>query len=113
MVVAGESSVLAGWAASDMGDSATARNFYDTAMKAAAEAADPAIAACALAYRSYIPSTKGAHGRSRVLLTTALEAVSEKNSPATVAWIAARHAEESASLGDKAEALKSWGRATE
>jgi hypothetical protein len=113
IVAAGESSVLAGWTASDTGDSVTARNFYDTAEKAATEVGDPAIAACALAYRSYIPSTKGAHGRSRVLLTTALEAVSEKDSPATVAWIAARHAEESASLGDKAEALKSWGRAAE
>ena len=111
MVVAGESSVLAGWAASDMGDSATARNFYDTAAKAAKEANDPAIASCALAYRSYIPSTKGANGRARVLLTEALENISETTSPATVAWIAARHAEESAQLGDKAQALASWGRA--
>ena len=111
IVVAGESSVLAGWLASDMGDSATARNFYDTAAKAAQEAGDPAIAACALAYRSYIPSTKGANGRARVLLTEALENISETESPATVAWIAARHAEESAQLGDKAQALASWGRA--
>lgn len=111
IVVAGESSVLAGWAASDMGDSATARNFYDTATKAAGQAHDPAIAACALAYRSYIPSTKGANGRARVLLAEALENISETTSPATVAWIAARHAEESAQLGDKAQALASWGRA--
>ena len=111
IVVAGESSVLAGWLASDIGDSATARNFYDTAVKAAKEADDPAIAACALAYRSYIPSTKGANGRARVLLTEALENISETESPATVAWIAARHAEESAQLGDNAQALASWGRA--
>jgi transcriptional regulator with XRE-family HTH domain len=111
IVVAGESSVLAGWAASDIGDSATARNFYDTAVKAAGEARDPAIASCALAYRSYIPSTKGANGRARVLLAEALQNVSEKMSPATVAWIAARHAEESAHLGDTAQALASWGRA--
>ena len=38
IVVAGESSVLAGWLASDIGDSVTARNFYDTAEKAAKEA---------------------------------------------------------------------------
>ena len=113
VVAAGESSVLAGWTASDMGNSATARNFYDTAEKAAKEANDSAIAACALAYRSYIPSAKGAHGRSRVLLTSALEAVSRNDSPATVAWIAARHAEESASLGDKAQAMKSWSQATD
>ena len=111
VVVAGESSVLAGWAASDMGDSATARNFYDTAMKAAKEAGDPSIAACALAYRSYIPSTRGANGRARVLLAEALENVSEAASPATMAWIAARHAEESAHVGDKRQALTSWERA--
>ena len=113
IVVAGESSVLAGWLASDIGDSTTARNFYDTAMKAAIEADDPAIGACALAYRSYIPSTKGANGRARILLTEALENVSEAKSPATVAWIAARHAEESAQVGDKTQALASWERAEE
>src|SRR5579875_3430698 len=113
IVVAGESSVLAGWAASDIGDTATARNYYDTAVKAAKQCGDPAITACALAYRSYIPSTKGANGRSRVLLTEALENVSESGSPATMAWIAARHAEESAHLGDKSQALASWGRAEE
>jgi transcriptional regulator with XRE-family HTH domain len=111
IVTAGETSVLAGWLASDIGDSATARNFYDTAAKAAEEADDPAIASCALAYRSYIPSTKGSNGRARILLTEALQHISEEESPATVAWIAARHAEESAQLGDKAQALASWGRA--
>jgi transcriptional regulator with XRE-family HTH domain len=113
IVVAGQSSVLAGWAASDMGDSSTARNFYETAERAAHEADDPAIAACALAYRSYIPSTKGANGRARVLLTNALDILPESGSPATLSWLAARHAEESAALGDKAQALKSWARADE
>jgi hypothetical protein len=69
IVIAGESSVLAGWAASDVGDSTTARNFYGTAERAAKEANDPGINACALTYRSYIPSTKGNHGRSRALLS--------------------------------------------
>ena len=113
MVVVGESTVLAGWAASDMRESAAARNFYDTAMQAAKQAGDPAIASCALAYRSYIPSTKGANGRARVLLAEALQNISETTSPATVAWIAARHAEESAQLGDQTQALASWGRAEE
>ena len=113
MVVAGESSVLAGWAASDMGDSATARNFYDTAAKAAKEAKDPEITACALAYRSYMPSAKGANGRARVLLAEALEMLPRNSSQGTLAWIAARHAEESAHLGDSAQALTSWGRAEE
>jgi transcriptional regulator with XRE-family HTH domain len=113
LVVAGESSVLAGWAASDIGDSATARNFYDTATKAAKEARDPAIIACALAYRSYIPSVRGANGRARVLLAEALEVLPRTATPGTLAWISARHAEESAHLGDTAQALKSWKHAEE
>ena len=113
IVAAGESSLLAGWSASALGDSAAARNLYDTAVRAAGEAGDPAITACALAYRSYIPSAKGANGRARVLLTQALENVPEQASPATTAWVAARHAEESALVGDKPQALKSWRRAEE
>ena len=107
----GESSVLAGWLASDMGDTATARHFYETAEQAAAEAKDPAITACAFAYRSYIPTTRGAHGRARALLAAALEALPGSTSPATTAWLSARHAEESAALGDRAQAVVSWGKA--
>jgi transcriptional regulator with XRE-family HTH domain len=113
---AGESAVLAGWLATDMGDMAAARSLYETAERAAKELDDPGILACALAYRSYIPSTKGAHGRSRALLTTALDAIEESRgptSPGTMAWLAARHAEESAALGDKTQALNSWGKAEE
>jgi transcriptional regulator with XRE-family HTH domain len=113
IVVAGESSLLAGWSASALDEPNAARNFYDTAIKAADEASDSAVTACALAYRSYIPSVKGANGRARVLLTEALENVTDKASPATVAWVAARHAEESALLGDKPQALNSWRRAEE
>jgi transcriptional regulator with XRE-family HTH domain len=113
IVAVGESSVLAGWLASDMGDPNATSGFYQIAERAATEADDPAIAACALAYKSYVPSTKGGHGRSRLLLTTALEAVSEHDSPATVAWLAARYAEESAALADVAQATESWARAEE
>jgi transcriptional regulator with XRE-family HTH domain len=102
IVVAGESSVLAGWLASDIGDSATVRNFYDTAVTAAKQADDPAIAACALAYRSYILSTKGASGRARILLTEALENISEPD-PGNGRVDRGRHAEESAQLGDNAK----------
>ena len=113
LVVAGESSVLTGWTASVTGDSVTARNFYDTAVTAAQEAKDPEIVACALAYRSYAPSIKGANGRARVLLAEALEILPRNSSPGTLAWIAARHAEESAQLGDTSQALTSWARAKE
>ena len=112
-MAAGESSLLAGWSASALGDSAAARNFYDTAVTAAGEARDPAMTACALTYRSYIPSARGANGRARILLAQALENVSDQASPATAAWVAARHAEESATVGDKPQALKSWRRAEE
>ncbi|MGW4475850.1 helix-turn-helix domain-containing protein [Nonomuraea sp. NPDC004354] len=113
IVAAGESSVLAGWLASDMGSAPTARQFYDTAEKAAKEAGDPSIVACAFGYRSYIPSGKGAHGRARALLGSALELLSKNESPGTLAWLAARHAEESAALGDKETAIASWAHAQE
>jgi len=113
LVVAGESSVLTGWSASVTGDSVTARNFYDTAVTAAQEAKDPEIVACALAYRSYLPSIKGANGRARVLLAEALQILPQNCSPGTLAWVAARHAEESAQLGDSTQALRSWRRAEE
>ncbi len=114
VVAAGESSLLAGWSASALGDGTAARGFYDTAITAAGEARDPAITACALAYRSYIPSARGANGRARVLLAQALENLPDQAaSPATTAWVAARHAEESALVGDKPQALKSWRRAEE
>lgn len=112
ITAAAESAVLAGWTASDMGETVAARNFYGTAERAAKEVDDPAIIACGLAYRSYIPSTKGAHGRARALLTDALEILPEDSStPGTLSWIAARHAEESAALGDSPQAAKSWRRA--
>ena len=113
IVAAGESSLLAGWSASSLGDSGAARNLYDTAVTAAGEARDPAMTACALTYRSYIPSAKGANGRARILLAQALENVPAQASPATAAWVAARHAEESAIVGDKPQALKSWRAAEE
>ena len=71
------------------------------------------MTACALAYRSYAPSAKGSHGRARILLAQALDNVPAQASPATAAWIAARHAEESAILGEKQQALKSWRQAEE
>jgi transcriptional regulator with XRE-family HTH domain len=111
IIAAGESALIAGWAASDMSETVTARNFYGTAERAAKEASDSEILACALAYRSYIPSTKGSHGRARALLSDALEALSTSSSPGTISWIAARHAEESAALGDSSQALKSWTKA--
>jgi hypothetical protein len=111
IAVVGESSLLAGWSASALGDSVMARNFYDTAVKAADEGRDPAVTACALGYRSYIPSAKGRNGHARILLTEALENALVQASQATVAWVAARHAEESAILGDRTQALDSWQRA--
>ncbi|MBO3751476.1 hypothetical protein J5X84_35840 [Streptosporangiaceae bacterium NEAU-GS5] len=112
IVKAGESSVLAGWIASDMGDLGNARHFYDTAEKAAKEVDDLGIVACALGYKSYMHSTKENHGRARVVLSEAIE-VAPRSSPGTIAWLAARHAEESAALGDRKEAMKSLGRAVD
>lgn len=111
IAVAGECASLAGWWASDAGDVTAARNLYKTAEKAAEESGDLSINACLLGYRSYAPSMKGAHGRSRMLLAEALEVLPKSVSPTTESWLAARYAEESAALGDKRQALASWGRA--
>jgi hypothetical protein len=46
-------------------------------------------------------------------LTEALEALEKSSSPGTLSWVAARHAEESAALGDKPQALRSWAKASE
>lgn len=116
LVTAGESAVLAGWSANNAGDSGAARNWYDTATKAAMEAGDPAIAACALAYRSYTPSARGANGRARALLVEALDILPKEPNAAsagTAAWISAMHAVESAELGDTRQALTSWKQAQE
>ncbi|GGT00499.1 hypothetical protein GCM10010156_68230 [Planobispora rosea] len=113
IVVAGESSVLAGWIASDLGSATTARNFYATAERGAKEVDDSSIIACTYAYRSYIPSAKGSHGRARALLGSALELLPPSMSPGTASWLAARHAEESAALGDRETALRSWAQAEE
>lgn len=113
IAVAGESCVLAGWVASDMGSSATARNFYDTAERAAKEVNDLSIIACAYGYRSYIPSGKGNHGRARTLLGSALELLPSSQSPGTTAWLTARYAEESGALGDTTRARQSWAQADE
>jgi hypothetical protein len=113
LVVAGETSALAGWWASDLGDTAASRNLYQTAEKAAQEARDPAIIACVLGYRSYLPSVKGNHGRSRALLSDALEVLPAGASPTAASWLSARHAEESAALGDKQQAMRSLGHAEE
>jgi hypothetical protein len=48
-----------------------------------------------------------------VLLAEALGILPRNSSPGTLAWIAARHAEESAQLGDTSQALTSWARAKE
>ncbi|WP_214320587.1 helix-turn-helix domain-containing protein [Nonomuraea sediminis] len=113
IVMAGESSVLAGWIASDMGDSGTARHLYTVAESAAREANDMGIVACSYGYKSYMHATKGNHGRARVILKDALDLMPTSDSPGTTAWLAARHAEESAALGDRAQALRSWGQADE
>ncbi len=56
---------------------------------------------------------KGVHGRSRLLLRDALDTFEHAASPGTVAWLAARYAEESAALGDRPQALTSWAQADE
>jgi transcriptional regulator with XRE-family HTH domain/tetratricopeptide (TPR) repeat protein len=103
---AGDAAVLGAWVAWDMGDRPSAFHLYETAIAAAREAEDPALRACILAYGSYGASADGDAQRARNLLEIARRCVEGAGFPATYAWIACRQAEETATLGDGAGALR-------
>jgi hypothetical protein len=100
-VAAGESAALAGWLAWDLRDGVRAQSLYDTALVAAREAADPALQACALAYRSYMEQAPA----SLELLEQARSLIEAGTYPATYAWLSGREAEERARLGSSKPAL--------
>ena len=100
-VAAGESAALAGWLAWDLRDGARAQSLYDTALFAAREAGDPALQACALAYRSYMEPAPA----SLELLEEARSLIEPDTYPATYAWLSGREAEERAQLGSSKPAL--------
>ena len=71
IVAAGETAALTGWLAFDLGQDDKARACFTVACNAAGQAADAALAACALGYRSYVESKNGDHHLARDLLRKA------------------------------------------
>ncbi|MFE4669399.1 transcriptional regulator [Streptomyces sp. NPDC056716] len=107
-VAAGETAVLAGWAAYDVGDLEQARNYYRTAVLAGREAGHPAVIALALGYASYALPTE----KARKMLSSAQEHVRDPGYASARSWLAGREAEEAALLGDDDGALRALERAT-
>ncbi|HUZ23826.1 MAG TPA: hypothetical protein VMV07_08670 [Streptosporangiaceae bacterium] len=110
IVCAGESAALAGWVRYDLGEHRAARGYWDAAITAAREAGDGPLLACVLSYLSYLSAEQGDARQAWILLDQASEHVRSREHAAARAWIAARQAEEAASLGD-ASALVSLERA--
>ncbi|WP_271216040.1 XRE family transcriptional regulator [Streptosporangium carneum] len=109
-VTAGESAVLAGWFAWELGDTRQAVSLSRLVGMAAKQGHDPATAAVWTGYRTYMTGGDGAY--SVRLAKTALERLGEA-APATQAWLLARLAEDAALLGDRNTALNAIARAEE
>ncbi|MFF5211765.1 XRE family transcriptional regulator [Streptosporangium sp. NPDC000396] len=103
-VIAGEGAILAAWFAWELGDGPQAAALSRLANLAARRSGDDAIAACMAGYRTYMTGGDNVHGAR--LATAALERLGNAD-PATRAWLLARHAEETALLGDHQTALTS------
>ncbi|WP_225846945.1 helix-turn-helix domain-containing protein [Streptomyces sp. HPF1205] len=107
-VAAGETAALAGWAAYDVGDLETARNYYKTAVLAGREAGRPPVVALSLGYASYaLPSNS-----ARDMLASAQQHVRGPGYATARSWLAAREAEESAAVDDREGAVRALDRAT-
>ncbi|XVV05911.1 helix-turn-helix domain-containing protein [Actinosynnema sp. CA-248983] len=110
-VALGETKALAGWVLFDTGQGRDAANAWRETLKLAKHFGDGALAACALGYWSYLAAARNDTGPAVKLLQQAEELVPGSSSPATRSWIAARHAEELARLGDDTGALRAIERA--
>jgi DNA-binding XRE family transcriptional regulator len=111
LMTTGEALALAGWLAFDCKEHMRADDLYGRAVYAARKAGDGPLAACTLAYRSYMAEAAGDIGSARELLTEAQTYVRGEHSAATRSWLAAREAEVDATLGDETSALRALDRA--
>lgn len=106
----GETEALTGWTLFDLQRPRDAVRLYRNALESARAAGDEPLAACVLGYWSYLLSTHGDTPGAVRMLADAVERV-RGSAATTQAWLSARHAEEQATLGDHAGALKSLDRA--
>ncbi|MCC9308978.1 transcriptional regulator [Kitasatospora sp. RB6PN24] len=107
-IAAGEAAALAGWIHWDLGDFATARQYYSTASLAGKHAGHGAVNALTLGYASYGVDP----AKAREMLSAAQEQVRGPGYATARAWLCAREAEEAAKQGDREGAIRALERAT-
>ena len=107
----GETEALVGWLHFDLGNANDAVQSWRKTLKIAKDSGDGPLAACALAYWSYLASSRNDTVPAVRLLQQAESYVPGNTAPATRAWVAAREAEELSRLGNETEAMRALERA--
>ncbi|GGJ78312.1 hypothetical protein GCM10010123_05370 [Pilimelia anulata] len=107
----GQLSQLAGWLALESNQHGAARRYWSTAVYAAHEADDPALAAGVLAYMN-LQDTYRLRAKSALSLArTAFETADGSTTPLVRTMLATRLARANAALGNKAASLRALDRA--
>jgi len=107
---AGETEALAGWVLFDTGRPDEAQRVLNGAVDTARISGDRALVACILGYWSYLLASTGDTPGAVRMLADASDYVRGSDA-ATQAWILARRAEEQATIGDTASAVRSLDQA--
>lgn len=103
IIAGGQAAALGGWLSFDLGDTAAAYRYWDSALAAARYAADGPLFACTLTHLSYAAAERGDPHTAWQL---AHSAVSHAEPDVRAqAWMAVRAAQEAAQLGDSGAAL--------
>lgn len=99
----GQAAALGGWLAFDLGDTAAAHRYWDSALASARYAADGPLFACVLTYLSYSAAERGDPHTAWQLAHAAISHA--EASARAQAWMAIRAAQEAAQIGDSGAAL--------
>lgn len=97
-IAGGQAAALAGWLAFDLGDTAAAHRYWDSALACARSAGDGPLFACILTYLSYSAAEHGDPHTAWQLAHTAIRHA--ESIPRAQALMAARAAQEAARIGD-------------
>jgi transcriptional regulator with XRE-family HTH domain len=109
----GETAVLAGWVALDRGKNDRSLFYFDSALRAAADAGDAALSAYAMGSATTVPTFREKSPRSVInaLGNGARGVLAANASPSTAAWIATLEASAYATVGERDNALHALARA--
>lgn len=112
--LAGETAVLAGWVALDRGNDDRSLFYFDSALRAAADAGDTALSAYAMGSATTVPTFREKSPRSVINALSNGARGSQSHLPSagpTAAWIATLEASAYASVGERDNALHALARA--